>query len=456
MLKQLFVGSFALLSMISQATFADTEIKSNVPQATGKLFSVSTIGNQLTINTTIPGKTYQFAGITSLTPGFSFAPCPTPDNGYCLYTVSDTLPANPSLVGNTANPTFKLCLDGAGKKYSCEKKTIGSRFAYMSILANEMRWCSINSKTKLFSCTALNTIDTNTSNPRALALSPNGKFIYQANQAANQGGDYEPIAYCQINATTGAPESCAFVDYTNQSEGTSGIVIDPTGRFLYMLGATSGYLYTCNIPPNGNISTCTKQTQITFKNENNLNRITLNSAATFAYVTLGHTPVGDDGAIFKCPVDPTTGVISNCINETNATAQASAQGEFATGITLNPAGNLLYFANHDGNNTPPYAFGQVGSITKCTVAPITGELSNCTSFSLAFPGGQFTALDQPSGVHFNSTGTILYISNEAQGDQSQGVVACPVDSAGNLSTCFPAEFTLPGNVTESTWDVTVL
>ena len=124
MLKQFFIGSLALLSMTSQAAFADTETKSTAPQAPGHLFTVSTIGNQLTINTTIPGRTYQFAGITSLTPGFSFAPCTTSDNGYCLFSTNDKQAIPIVVTGAPGAVEFTLCLNGVGATYSCENHLI--------------------------------------------------------------------------------------------------------------------------------------------------------------------------------------------------------------------------------------------------------------------------------------------------------------------------------------------
>ena len=99
-------------------------------------------GIPLLVNTTIPAKTYQYSGIKVKTPGFSVisqsSNCTMAANGYCLFSVSDTSPAQifvsggvPAIAGQNFNRGFptapfviSLCLNGKGSTYSCEDHTI--------------------------------------------------------------------------------------------------------------------------------------------------------------------------------------------------------------------------------------------------------------------------------------------------------------------------------------------
>ena len=113
---------------------------SQCPAATGKLFHVTQengFDNSLVlcIKTTPPSIFYQFAGIKSLTPGYTISTstlqgktpeCTMSDNGYCLFSVSDT---STTAIGITlAQPTpmvgkFTFCLNGVGDTYSCENQS---------------------------------------------------------------------------------------------------------------------------------------------------------------------------------------------------------------------------------------------------------------------------------------------------------------------------------------------
>lgn len=131
-----------LLFIYGQFAFATTSPLFDVKLAQPGL--TTTINGVLfLINTTIPGKTYQFAGITIKTSGYEVAPdhgtrCSMAPNGYCLFSVSDTSPALllvsiPFL--ENINPNSRLtpfpqvsilmtlCLNGKGA-YSCEDHTV--------------------------------------------------------------------------------------------------------------------------------------------------------------------------------------------------------------------------------------------------------------------------------------------------------------------------------------------
>ena len=113
---------------------------------TGSLFNVrfATLGFssaphiRININTTAPGWLYQSAGIKLTTPEChivtSATDCNASDNGFCLFSVSDTKTTQISLSCSSVtllnNPlpippiSMRLCLNGTGLTYSCEEHTL--------------------------------------------------------------------------------------------------------------------------------------------------------------------------------------------------------------------------------------------------------------------------------------------------------------------------------------------
>ena len=137
MTPQRLIGTLTLTFCAANISLAQ-DVKFNPPA--GPLFNVNaTTGNNLRINTTKLSWFYQFAGIKSITPGFSFTNCTPEDNGYCLFPVSDTAPINLTVVGSPGNssilPIISVCLNGVGDTYSCEKHNIWAALLY-SVVGN--------------------------------------------------------------------------------------------------------------------------------------------------------------------------------------------------------------------------------------------------------------------------------------------------------------------------------
>lgn len=95
--------------------------------ASGLFFNVSASGLNLTIRTTIPSHTYPAAGIKINTPGYALANaspgCTMSPNGYCLFSVSDTVPASINISGPSGTVKLTLCLDGKGP-LSCQNYSL--------------------------------------------------------------------------------------------------------------------------------------------------------------------------------------------------------------------------------------------------------------------------------------------------------------------------------------------
>lgn len=89
------------------------------------LFTVSVSGTTLTITSTAANHTYPAAGIKINTPSdFSAGSgCTLQSNGFCTFSVSDTVPAHIVINGSTASTDVTLCLNGVGA-LSCQHYSV--------------------------------------------------------------------------------------------------------------------------------------------------------------------------------------------------------------------------------------------------------------------------------------------------------------------------------------------
>lgn len=120
-----------LLTLVFTLIFFNTTFALPPPTGTlsGPLFTVtaSTTTNVLSIKTNVPQHVYPNAGIKVNTPGFSLqgagTECIPNSNGYCLFTVSDTVSTSITINGQlVGNYTITLCLNGVGE-LSCQTYT---------------------------------------------------------------------------------------------------------------------------------------------------------------------------------------------------------------------------------------------------------------------------------------------------------------------------------------------
>ena len=154
MIKRILLIGIALFLFYGQSAWAENKDSIIRP---GQLFKVSTYVNKLTITTATPDWTYPMAGIKVLTPGYTVAHINHPtDNGYYLFSVSDTVPANITLLGLPGLVSIKLCLNGVGSASSCEILTVTltkQKYAYVASGFNNIIYkCPGNSDGTLHRC----------------------------------------------------------------------------------------------------------------------------------------------------------------------------------------------------------------------------------------------------------------------------------------------------------------
>lgn len=371
--------------------------------ATGRLFSLSWSGNNLSINTTKPGKYYQFAGIKSVTSGFSFSNCTPNENGYCIFSASDTITASPILAGPAIQPALTLCLDGEGDTYSCERNQLATRFAYVSNFGNAtVLLCPINSNGTFGACGSSGNTGTAFSQPYQIAINNAGTIAYVVSRT---GAQANKVFVCPINSN-GIFGNC--VNSGNSGlpfNQPSGIVLNGLETLAYVTNQLPGnFVSICPINTDGLFGACrdSGNTGIPFSRPNG---IVLNSTGTIAYVaninnsTVSKCPINTDGNFGSCTDSGNTGVVFNQPD----------------GLALNSAGTIAYVANIEGD-----------TVSKC---PINAG----GSFGACVDSGAGIVFNGPFGIALNSTGTFAYVANSLTGNNT--VSKCPINADGSFGAC---------------------
>lgn len=361
----------------------------------GHLFRTTVQGITLTVNSTIPNWTYPHAGISSSQTGTSFSGCSHNANGQCIFSVSDTQSASLTISGATTPIVVRLCLDGYGNTYNCEKVTVelpGSAYVTNYTENGTVSLCGVDSITGTLSnhCTAAGYSGNLL---RRIVLNSAATLAYIVNEDViiNDGG----IILCQVNPTTRLLTSCA---RTAEFTAASDIVFTPSGTRAYVTDVTAGTISRCSVDTlTGALSGCQN-----IQSAAVVTGIVLNSAGTIAY----YSRASGSNTITYCSVHPSTGSLDDC--------QTTGSGfDSPEAVTLNPSGTYAYISNN-GNN----------SISVCSVDAGTGALTACTNTSNLFSGR--------GGVEFNATGTLAYFPSF----NTNLVYQCNVNSStGLLSDC---------------------
>jgi 6-phosphogluconolactonase len=284
--------------------------------------------------------------------------------------------------------------------------------------------------------------------PDAVAIAPNGKFAYVANQTWPYYQGY--ISTYAINPVTGAlttVEESPFFDsdgepygmainptgqflytpavFTNLISGYSisptsgnltsisgsigaasrpeGIAIDPTGKFVYSANSVSDNVsaYTIN-PTNGALTQVEGSPFPTGgATPAGIENMAFDPAGKFAYVTNVNS-----GTISIFAIDPTSGALSAIQGSPFQDPDGAPYP-----ATVDPAGKFLYVGNVGGNNISVFAINPIsGAIT-----PIAGS---------PFPAGSY-----PSYMVIDQTGKFAYMTNS----QSNNISAYTIARSGALT-----------------------
>jgi 6-phosphogluconolactonase (cycloisomerase 2 family) len=290
-----------------------------------------------------------------------------------------------------------------------------SGFAYVANSASQnLSAYAINGTTGALS--PLTKISTGSSSngeaPYAIAVTPNKQFLYMS---IENGGEVFAFA---VNGATGALTAIAGSPFSIGSF-LSGMVIDPSGQFLYVVDHGSGssgiFAYAIN-PTTGVLAPITGSP---FATGSSPFSITITPSGQYVYVANSQ-----GSSISGYALNGTTGVLTPLAGS----PFAAATNVYA--LTMHPNGTLLYAAN-----------GSSHSVTGYAINSATGALT-------AVPGSPFASGTDADSVALDPAGKFLYVGNYLDGtisaytiNSSTGaltvIAGSPFDTgagAGNKST----------------------
>ncbi|MBK6608842.1 MAG: beta-propeller fold lactonase family protein [Leptospiraceae bacterium] len=242
------------------------------------------------------------------------------------------------------------------------------------------------------------------------------KFAYVPNFSTNN------ISVYTVNPNTGILTAGPTVGF---GSGTRDIAVDPSGKYLYVIGNTSNniQLYLINntngdlIPSGSALATGTGP-----------NSVTVDPTGKFVYVA------NASGTISCYKADPTTGLLT-----AGANAPAGATTRW---IRVAPSGRYAYVVNGGANNMYIYSIDPIsGSLTQVGVPIITGNdprsvaispdgrflftaelnANQVTPYSINLatgavtPGSFITFANAPESVFVHPTGKYVYAAYSAGG-----------------------------------------
>ena len=254
--------------------------------------------------------------------------------------------------------------------------------------------------------------------PEQLVVDPTGRFVYVANEQS------EDITAFSVDPSTGALTELPGSPFPIGG-GPQAIAIDPTGRFLYVSSSlvSSGQpiynLYEFTIDSATGV--LTPATGSPFEQGNIIPAIIFDPAGNYAYLTQGSPDTGLSSPILVCSVD------------------------FSSGV-LTPIGSVQ--PNTGGAN---HAIVDPGSRFLYSIDPVTSEVD---AFTIVLGGGSpievsgspYAVANNPYSLGVHPSGNFLYVVNENELYQTTStpsqydgsISAFAIDSGTGALTVLPA------------------
>jgi 6-phosphogluconolactonase (cycloisomerase 2 family) len=238
--------------------------------------------------------------------------------------------------------------------------------------------------------------------PYGLAIHPTGKFLY------TPGVFTDVISGYTIDSTSGNLTSMS--GYSRTAGQPEGIAIDPTGRFVYAPNSLSDDVSAYTINPTSGALTEVEGSPFPTGGATpaGVDNMAFDPAGKFAYVTNVNS-----GTISIFAIDSTSGALSAIQGSPFQDPDGAPYP-----VTVDPAGRFLYVGNVGGNNISVFAINaNSGAIT-----PIAGS---------PFPAGGY-----PSCVVIDHTGRFAYVTNS----QSNNISAYTIARSGALTPVVGSPF----------------
>lgn len=368
MIKRILLIGIAFSLFYGQLGWAK---KQNPIVQAGHFFKVVTYVNKLTITTVIPHRAYPQAGIKVLTPGYTVVRNDVNhpiDNGYFLFSVSDTVPANLTLLGPPGVVSVKLCLSGVGSGSNCEIMNISltkQKYAYVASGFNgKIYKCLGNSNGTLSNCESSPFSGAPSWTPESIAFATVGTIQYAYVASYPDGTVYQ----CTLNAAGSLNVCNALTPAGNvytKAEGVSFATINGT-QYAYVIDDVAN-VYQCSLNNNGTFNTCNPTpssggpawvpVSTTFATVNGVQ---------YAYVA------SDDGNVYQCSLNvggSTNGTFNNC----NVTPTSGAPSWLPKSITFATFGGVQFaYVADDNGNAFQCSLNSNGTLNVCSITPASG------------------------------------------------------------------------------------
>jgi len=205
----------------------------------------------------------------------------------------------------------------------------------------------------------------------------------------DNGGAAGPVHAFVVNSSSGALSEAPGSPY-NAGFGPAQIVVDPTGRFLYVLNQTSQDITGYSVDPSLGVLTPLPGTP--FSIGANPAVMAVDPTGRFLYV-FAQAPVNNIGRefLYQYVIDPALGFLT--LTNSSPTRWEAFQGGDIASIAFNSAGNIAYLGQSaSGANS--------GAVIVCSVDFITGTLAP-TGFAQPTSGSS-------TGVAVSPGGNFLY------------------------------------------------
>lgn len=252
--------------------------------------------------------------------------------------------------------------------------------------------------------------------PRWVTTNPAGTFLYAANNNSNN------ISAYTVDATTGALTQVAGSPFAS---GTSpnGMVVNPAGTLLFVVNSNgpSVSVYSIN-----QISGALTPVGSPYIVGSAPTRLAITPNGQFLYVLNQNSH-----DISGFAVDSTTGVLTPISGGPFSDTGAVNQGGY--GITVNPAGTVLYVVNWEANITALAIDATSGALTPVSGSPFTAT-TNYTGW-----GWQSASLSPDGKLLFASTGNggnLLTYSVDATTGALTQLTSDSYGAYGNAGTNF--------------------
>ncbi|HET7016528.1 MAG TPA: beta-propeller fold lactonase family protein [Streptosporangiaceae bacterium] len=239
-------------------------------------------------------------------------------------------------------------------------------------------------------------------NPRGIAVSPDGRFVYVTNGTRNPA---VPGTLVTFAVTDGG--SLSLVQSINIGRFGSGIIISPDGRFLYAESQATNQIHAYQRGADG-LLTELPGSPVASPNDPEGIIITPDAGHIYAAATGENsdgTPGSGPGNVQAFGVQPGGGL---------GPAQLFDSGSLPNALAISPSGRFLYGSNGNSNNIVGFAIGPDGALSQLPGPP--------TSQGIDSPGPEAMAMLPNQGptarfsINTSKSGTLARFDATASSD----------------------------------------